>query len=81
MLPNGPDLTPTYIRNPLNEDFSTMWNGKPYTLHSKELMKYPKWLADHIGNQLVRKLALMESATIAWDIREKEAREKVFVTI
>lgn len=81
MLPSGPDITPTYIRNPLDEDFTTSWDGKPYTLHSKELTQYPQWLANHIGNQLVRKIALLDSPTTSWDIRENEARKKVFVEV
>jgi hypothetical protein len=85
MLPNGPDLTPTTICNPLSEDFTTTFAEErtptTYTLHSKEVAEYPKWLADHIGKQLVRKIALMASPQISWDIREEEARKQVFVTL
>ncbi len=85
MLPNGPDLTPTTICNPLNEDFTTSFaeDNKPksYTLHSKEVAEYPRWLANHIGNQLVRKIALLASPQTSWDIREEEARKQVFVTL
>lgn len=84
-VPTSPDITPTYIYNPLKEDFKDYFaedkTPQEYIIHSKELVLFPKYLADHFGNKLVRKIALEASASIAWDIREKEAREKVFVTV
>jgi hypothetical protein len=85
LVPTSPDITPTYIYNPLKEDFTTTYAEErtpvEYTVHSKELATFPRWLANHIGNKIVQKLALMEDQGISWDIREAEARKKVFVTI
>lgn len=54
-LPNGPNNTPTSLYNPFSEDFTTLWDGKPYTIKSREIDTFPKWLADHIKKGLAEK--------------------------
>jgi len=41
------------IFNPLNKDFIWKYDGKPYTIPSKENKKYPTYLANHLGKHLI----------------------------
>lgn len=80
-----PDTTPTYIYNPLREDFKTTFaedrDPKEYVIHSRELAKFPKYLAEHIGKKLVQKIALSKDSGISYDIREEAAKKEVFVEV
>lgn len=79
------NTTFVYIYNPLKVDFITTYaekyTPKEYIIHSQELMKLPKYLAEHIGGQLARKIAIDKGSHISWDIREAEARKEVFAHI
>lgn len=62
MEPQNENNTPKYIFNPLKEDYTAYWDGKPYVLHSIEVGEFPSWLADHIAQGLARKIAVDKNA-------------------
>lgn len=80
-LPNGPNETPTNLYNPTKEDFTCKWEGKDYTIPSRQLVTHPKWLADHIAKHLAQKIALEDDRGLAYEYRLKEAMDKIIVTI
>lgn len=78
-LPDGPNEEPTSLYNPTKDDFTCQWGGKDYTIPSRTIESYPKWLADHIANHLAQKMALDDGRSIAFEYRYKEAMDKIYI--
>lgn len=52
----GTSLEPTKIFNPLDEDFTWAFDGKPYTIPAKSTKEFPEFLARHIAKHLAQKI-------------------------
>ena len=52
----GTSLEITEIFNPLNEDFTWSYDGKPYTIPAKSKKSFPEFLARHFAKHLARKI-------------------------
>ena len=81
VIPTEPDTTPTYIINPTKKDFSYPYDNIPYTLPSRKIMKFPKYLADHLAKHLANQLALEESNRIHYEDRVENWKKKIYVKI
>lgn len=80
-LPTGPDETPTYLYNPTKEDFIAKWGGKEYTLPSRKIVKFPKWLADHLAKTLARKLTVEENSSLHFEERLELNTSKIYIEL
>lgn len=52
----GTSLEATDVYNPLSEDFTWAWDGKPYTIPAKSKKSFPEFLARHLAKHLARKI-------------------------
>lgn len=80
-LPTEPDTTLTYLYNPSKDDFTHAYNSEPYTLPSRKIVPFPKWLADHLAKHLAQKLAFEDSQRIHFEDKVKLQLEKIYVTL
>jgi hypothetical protein len=84
-LPDGPDNTPTNIYNPTKKDFSCTYAEEKipitFTLPSRQMKTFPKYLADHIAKHLARQIALENDSGLMFELRLKEAMDKITVTL
>lgn len=80
-LPTGPDETPTYIINPTKVDFIDMWNGEKYIIPSRQIVSYPKYLADHFAKHIASKMAQEDGRKIGFEDRLKKAYELIYVQL
>lgn len=60
-LPQGPNLTPKHIWNPLATDFTTTYaneNNEPisYTCPSLRISTFPTYIADHMAKHLAQEI-------------------------
>lgn len=47
------DYTAVSFTNPLSDDFTWEWGGKPYTILAGETKPYPRFLAKHLAKHLI----------------------------
>ncbi len=80
-LPNKPDEILTYYFNPSKEDFTYPFNGIDYTLPSRKIVSFPKYLGDHLAKHLASKLALNDSHKLHYEDRYKKWMGKIEVKI
>ena len=85
-LPTGPDKSPTNLYNPLKSDFTYPMadiNNKQvlYTLPSRQISVFPKYIADHLVKHLAQKIALDEGGGLAYEIRYQKALDLIYVII
>ena len=52
----GTSLEPTELYNPLNEDFTWAFGGKPYTIPAKSKKLFAEKVARHLAKHLARKI-------------------------
>lgn len=81
VLPLEPDETPTFLFNPSKEDFTYPFDGVNYTLPSRKIISFPKYLADHLAKHLASKLALSDDTKIHFEDRNKKWLDKIMVQI
>jgi len=86
LVPEKPDETPTLLFNPSKKDFTWPFaddnNVKhSYTLPSRQIVKFPKYIADHLAKHLASKLALEESPKVHYEERFKRHLKQIYVTI
>jgi hypothetical protein len=80
-LPTQPDETLTYLFNPSKEDFTYPFAGINYTMPSRKIIQFPKYLADHLAKHLSSKLALTDDNKIHFEERQKKWLDKIMVRI
>lgn len=92
-IPTAPDITPTLLFNPSKSDFT--WpmaddTGKhDYILPSRQIVTFPKYLADHLAKHLAQKLASENTTTITkdgsvrlhYEERYKRELERIYVEL
>jgi hypothetical protein len=44
------------IYNPTTEDFTTKYDGKPYTIKSLDMKEFPDHIADHLTTHLANRI-------------------------
>lgn len=52
----GTSLDSTDVYNPLSEDFTWTFDGKPFTIPAKSKKSFPEFLARHLAKHLSRKI-------------------------
>jgi hypothetical protein len=66
----GTSLDATDVYNPLSEDFTWTFDGKPYTIPAKSKKSFPEFLSRHLAKHLARKIVY----TIAYKEIEELAK-------
>lgn len=84
-LPLGPDKTLTHLYNPTKADFVYPMADdnniqQMYTLPSRQIVSFPKYIADHLLKHLAQNIALEDDSGLAYEIRYKRAMDKILVT-
>jgi hypothetical protein len=81
-LPTEPDQTKTYVYNPTKDDFTWPYAGQDYTLPSRKIVDFPKYLALHLAKHLAAKLAAEDGGVGSkYDANYKRHMEEVMVKI
>jgi hypothetical protein len=81
-LPTGPNTEPTFIYNPLREDFKCLQAGvdniqTEYVIPSRQMKSFPKYVADHITRHLAQRIALERTDGLSYELKYKEAVDKI----
>jgi hypothetical protein len=81
MIPDKPDITLTPIYNPMKEDFVCQWEMVNYTVPSRTIQTFPKWLADHIAKHLADKMANADETGIHHEDKINRYLEQIYVKL
>ena len=65
------------VYNPLNEDFTHTFDGRPFTIPARSKKEFPEFLAYHLAKHLSMKIAQMEQDGKISERIEAEAGENV----
>lgn len=59
-VPHSPNtsLTPIYVKNPTDQDFTHTWDGKPYTIPAKSKKAFPEFLGYHLAKHLAQAIVI-----------------------
>ena len=81
-LPTGPNIEPTFIYNPLKEDFKCLMANDDrtqteYIVPSRQMKSFPKYIADHITKHLAQRVAFEQEGGLSYELKYKEAVDKI----
>jgi hypothetical protein len=80
-LPTEPDQTKTYIYNPTKDDFTWPYAGQDYTLPSRKIVDFPKYLALHLAKHLAQKMALEDDSGRHYEDRFNKYLAEILVQV
>jgi len=85
-IPTSPDTTETLLYNPSKRDFTYPMADdnnviQQYTLPSRTISKFPKYIADHLAKHLAQTLASEGDPKVNYIERYNEWISKIYVVI
>ncbi len=85
-LPEGPDITPKHIWNPLIDDFTTTYANEdnipiPYTCPSLKISQFPTYIANHIAKQLAQKIVFERGIKTNYEDEFAKTLDEITITI
>lgn len=72
-------LNEVAIYNPDSQDFTVNYGGKPYTIGTKEGLKFPKEIANHIAKHLAKHLVFKRGIKRNFDADYKEVLKEIYI--